>query len=78
VSDDKKAAIIKDIKELEIEAGNLESKSSIEIKDSPLLELKNPELPGASPKLGVDVSNDKVKGRFVTAKEDIEVKCLIV
>ena len=73
LSDDKKGAIVKDINALEIEAGKLERKSSIDVKDSTLLELNNPELPGASPKLAVEVSNDKVKGRFVTAKEDIEV-----
>ena len=73
LSDDKKGAIVKDINALEIEAGKLERKSSIDIKESPLMELNNPALPGASPKLVVEVSNDKVKGRFVTAKEDIEV-----
>ena len=76
LGDDKKVAIVKDITALETEAGKLESNSKMTMENSSTLELNNPELPGASPHLGLEVSNDRVKGRFVTAKEDIEVICI--
>ena len=78
LSDDKKAAVVKDIAALETEAVKLESKPTKTIEQSSTMELNNPEMPGASQKLGLEVSTDRVKGRFVTAKEDIEVINLII
>ena len=73
LSDDKKAAVVKDIAALETEAVKLESKPTKTIEQSSTMELNSPEMPGASKKLGLEVSTDRVKGRFVTAKEDVEV-----
>jgi len=73
LSDDKKCEIVKDSNALTIEAGKLKSKSPVDTEACPPLELSNPDLPGASQKLGLEMSKDKVKGRFVTTEENIEV-----
>jgi len=73
LSDEKKNAVVKDITALKTEASRLQSKSPLETKNSSPLEFNNSELPGASSKLKLEVSNDKVRGRYVTSKENIEV-----
>eukprot|EP00092_Neocalanus_flemingeri_P090332 GFUD01114410.1.p1 GENE.GFUD01114410.1~~GFUD01114410.1.p1 ORF type:complete len:506 (+),score=194.91 GFUD01114410.1:37-1554(+) len=73
LSDDKKAAIVKDIAALETEAVKLESKPAKKTESSSAKELDNLDMPGASTKLELEVSNDRVRGKFVTATENIEV-----
>ena len=73
LTEDKKAAVVKDIAFLETEAANLENKPVKNMKNGSTILAENSILPGASPKLCLEVSNDRVRGRFVTAKEDIKV-----
>ena len=73
LSDERKNAVVKDITALKTEASRLQSKSPLENKKCSSLDLNNPDLPGASSKLKLEVSNDKVRGRYVTSKENIEV-----
>jgi len=73
LTEDKKAAVVKDIAFLETEAANLENKPVKNMKNGSTILADNSILPGASPKLCLEVSNDRVRGRFVTAKEDIKV-----
>jgi SET and MYND domain-containing protein len=73
LTEEKKRAVVKDIAALKTEAEGLQRNSPLETKISSPLEFTNPDLPGASPKLRLDVSNDKVRGRFITSNEKIEV-----
>jgi len=73
LSVEQKNAVLKDISALKTEASRLQSKSPVESENCSPMEFNNPELPGASPKLKLEVSNDKIRGRYVTSNENIEV-----
>jgi len=72
LAEDKKSAVRRDISALEKEALKLESESLVVSETSSILEFENRDFPGASDKLQLKYSNDKVRGRYVVAKDHIQ------
>ena len=73
LAEDKKSAVRRDISALEKEALKLESESLDVSETSSVREFENPDFPGASNKLQLKYSNDKLRGRYVAAKDHIQV-----
>ena len=76
--DNKKAAVIKDISALNSEVVRLQSKQKEETSEQTKEVVQetfdgNKDLPGARSDLKLEVSNDKIRGRYLTATKDIEL-----